>query len=224
VHVISKRAWRRAVAADPSLEGPISEWYKVARNAAWQSLIDARKVYPHADFVDPYTVFNIKGSSYRLIVRIEYRWQMIFVKFTNARRVQQGSMEKMSGAAVNYGKLLSRTKPEVVRNDGQNRLYIRQLEELTSQKRVTAAEEKLIALLTVLVEEYEEKHYPVPDAAPLDVIRHLMDAHNLRQKDLADVFGTESIVSDVLNGRRDLAKEHIRRLSARFHVSPSVFF
>jgi HTH-type transcriptional regulator/antitoxin HigA len=51
-----------------------------------------------------------------------------------------------------------------------------------------------------------------------------MEAHNLRQKDLADVFGTESIVSDVLNGKRDLAKEHICRLSARFHVSPAVFF
>jgi HTH-type transcriptional regulator/antitoxin HigA len=51
-----------------------------------------------------------------------------------------------------------------------------------------------------------------------------MEVHKLRQKDLADVFGTESIVSDVLNGKRDLAKEHIRRLSARFNVSPAVFF
>jgi mRNA interferase HigB len=80
VHVISKSAWRQAVAADPSLEGPVSEWYKVAKNAAWRSLIDVRKVYPHADFVDPYTVFNLKGNTYRLIVRIEYRWQMIFIK------------------------------------------------------------------------------------------------------------------------------------------------
>jgi len=51
-----------------------------------------------------------------------------------------------------------------------------------------------------------------------------MEVHQLRQKDLIDVFGTESIVSDVLHGKRDLTKEHIRRLSARFHVSPAVFF
>jgi HTH-type transcriptional regulator/antitoxin HigA len=56
------------------------------------------------------------------------------------------------------------------------------------------------------------------------MIRHLMEANDLRQKDLVDIFGTASIVSDVLNGKRDLAKEHIRRLSARFHVSPAVFF
>jgi mRNA interferase HigB len=80
VHVISKSAWREAVAADQALESAISEWHKVAKSSAWANLVDVRKVYPHADFVDPYTVFNIKGNAYRLIVKIEYRWQMIFVK------------------------------------------------------------------------------------------------------------------------------------------------
>ena len=80
MHVISKSAWREAVAADHSLESAISEWHKIARCAAWASLVDVRKVYPHADFVDPYTIFTIKGNGYRLIVKIEYRWQMIFVK------------------------------------------------------------------------------------------------------------------------------------------------
>jgi HTH-type transcriptional regulator / antitoxin HigA len=130
----------------------------------------------------------------------------------------------MNAVAIAYGELLSETKPEVVSDEQQNQAYIEQLEKLTSQGTVSPAEAKLIALLTVLVEEYETKHYPVPEAGPLDIIRHLMDAHSLRQKDLVDVFGTESIVSDVLNGKRDLAKDHIRRLSTRFHVSPSVFF
>ncbi len=125
---------------------------------------------------------------------------------------------------VNYGKLLSQLKPEVINGEAQNRAYIEQLEELTSRKTVTPAEKKLIGLLTVLVEDFESRHFPVPEATPLEIIRHLMEAHHLRQKDLIDVFGTESIVSDVLNGKRDLAKEHIRRLSQRFHVSPSVFF
>jgi len=80
VHVISKSAWRVAVLADPALEDRISEWYKIAKNARWRNRSDVRRVYPHADFVDPYTVFNIKGNRYRLIVKIEYRWQIIFVK------------------------------------------------------------------------------------------------------------------------------------------------
>lgn len=80
VHVISKSAWRQAVAADHTLESAISEWHKIANNAEWRTLADVKKVYPGADRVGPYTVFNIKGNKYRLIVKIEYRWQMIFVK------------------------------------------------------------------------------------------------------------------------------------------------
>ena len=127
-------------------------------------------------------------------------------------------------AAVDYGELLSATQPEVVRSEEQNEAYIQKLEALTGQQTVSPAEEKLIALLTLLVEDYENQNHPVPPAGPLDIIRHLIEANDLRQKDLVDVFGTESIASDVLNGKRDLTKEHIRRLSARFHVSPAVFF
>jgi HTH-type transcriptional regulator/antitoxin HigA len=127
-------------------------------------------------------------------------------------------------AVADYGALLLKEKPEVITEEGQNQQYIEKLERLTGRESVTSAEEKLIALLTVLVEEYEANHHSVPEATPLAVIRHLMEANHLRQKDLVDVFGTESIVSDVLNGKRDLSKEHIRRLSVRFHVSPAVFF
>jgi HTH-type transcriptional regulator / antitoxin HigA len=133
-------------------------------------------------------------------------------------------MEKMNAVAADYGALLAEIKPEVVSGEEQNQAYIQKLEELTSREAISPAEEKLIGLLTLLVEEYEAKEYPVPEASPLDIVRHLMEVNHLRQKDLVEVFGTESIVSDVLNGKRDLAKEHIRRLSARFHVSPAVFF
>lgn len=130
----------------------------------------------------------------------------------------------MNALAVDYGALLSETRPEVIKGEQQNQLFIAKLEELTSLSEVTPAQQKLIDLLTVLIEEFEEKYFPVPDAGPLDIIRHLMEVHQLRQKDLVDIFGTESIVSDVLNGKRDLTKEHIRRLSTRFGVSPAVFF
>jgi HTH-type transcriptional regulator/antitoxin HigA len=130
----------------------------------------------------------------------------------------------MNVSARDYGALLKETLPEVIHSEQQNAMFIAMLEKLTSVKKVTSAQEKLIELLTVLVEKYESKYYPIPDAGPLDIIRHLMEQHGLRQKDLVDVFGTESIVSDVLNGKRELSKDHITRLSARFHVSPAVFF
>jgi len=130
----------------------------------------------------------------------------------------------MSALATDYGSLLSETKPEVIHDEAQNDMFVARLEELTSKQVVTPAEEKLIELLTVLIENFEAQHYPVQGSGPLDVIRHLMEENHLRQKDLVDVFGTESIVSDVLNGKRDLTKDHIRKLSERFGVSPALFF
>jgi HTH-type transcriptional regulator / antitoxin HigA len=130
----------------------------------------------------------------------------------------------MNVLAANYAALLSETKPEVIRDEKQNQAYVRQLEELTGKKSVTRAEEKLIELLVVLIEDFEEKHSPVPEARPVAIIRHLMEAHRLRQKDLVDVFGTESITSEVLHEKRELTKGHIKRLSIRFGISPAVFF
>ncbi len=126
--------------------------------------------------------------------------------------------------SANYAALLSETRPEVIRDERQNQAYLRMLERLTSKKSVTRAEEKLIQLLTVLIQDFESRQYPVPDAAAADIIRHLLDAHHLRQKDLGPIFGSESIVSEVLSGKRNLTSEHIKRLSARFGVSPAVFF
>lgn len=124
-----------------------------------------------------------------------------------------------------YGALLKKVPPKVIRTEKENEAYTEVLYELDQRsKRLTAAEKELAELLTLLIEDFEEKRYRLPRAKPVDVVRFLMEQHNLLQKDLVDVFGTRSIVSEVLSGKRELNKDHIARLSARFHVSPEVFF
>ncbi len=129
-----------------------------------------------------------------------------------------------TAARSEYAALLSSTLPAVIRNEAENERCIRRLEELDSKgKQMTAAERRMAELLTLLIEDFEEKHYALKAASPVDVLNELMSANNLKQKDLLDVFGTPSIVSEVLHGKRQLTTEHIRRLSRRFHVSPEVF-
>ena len=124
-----------------------------------------------------------------------------------------------------YGALLKKVPPKVIRTEKENEAYTEVLYELDRRsKPLTAAEKELAELLTLLIEDFEEKRYRLPRAKPLDVLRFLMEQHHLLQKDLTDVFGTRSIVSEVLSGKRELNKDHIERLSARFHVSPEVFF
>src|SRR5271165_1833600 len=133
----------------------------------------------------------------------------------------------MSATAIRseYAVLLSSTLPAVIRSEAENERFITMLEELDRKgNRMTAAERRMAELLTLLIEDFEEKHYPLKAASPVEVLNELMLANNLKQKDLLDVFGTPSIVSEVLRGKRRLTTEHIRRLSRRFHVSPEVFF
>ncbi|HXU21567.1 MAG TPA: transcriptional regulator [Verrucomicrobiae bacterium] len=124
-----------------------------------------------------------------------------------------------------YGALLAKIPPKVIRTEKENEAYRGILSDLDRRhKMLTPAEKELSDLLTLLIEDFEEKRYRLPRAKPQDAVRFLMEQHELRQKDLVNIFGTPSIVSEVLSGRRELTTTHIKRLSERFHVSPEIFF
>lgn len=98
--------------------------------------------------------------------------------------------------------------------------------ELETRDRLTAEEKQYAKVLATLIEKYETERYPDADISPTDVIRELMEANGLRQKDLADVLasGHEGVMSEILNGKRPLSRSHIEKLSKRFGVSPAVSF
>lgn len=81
----------------------------------------------------------------------------------------------------------------------------------------------LLDVVTMFVLDYEERHVEIPDASPAEVLRFLMEQHELRQVDLADLFGSQSNVSEVLNGKREINARQARALAKRFAVSPAVF-
>jgi HTH-type transcriptional regulator/antitoxin HigA len=129
-----------------------------------------------------------------------------------------------SAARSEYASLLTSALPSVIRSEAENDRYIAMLEQLDRRgSRMSAAERRMAELLTLLIEDFEEKHYALKAASPVAVVSELMLANQLKQKDLVDIFGTPSIVSEVLHGKRQLTTEHIRRLSRRFHVSPELF-
>ena len=114
--------------------------------------------------------------------------------------------------------------PGPIHSERQLERYTEALFNLTAKRRLNKVEEDTVELLTMLIERYEATHYSLPEATPLDVLRFLMTSNGLTQRDLSKEFGSESTASLVLSGRRELAKNHIRALSERFHVSPAVFF
>jgi HTH-type transcriptional regulator/antitoxin HigA len=119
---------------------------------------------------------------------------------------------------------LEDSSPAPITSERQHEEYLSVLDKLASKENPTSDEEKYAAVLMTLIEACEEEHHSIPDAGPVEILRTLMDANGLRQKDLLPIFGSESIVSEVLHKKRALNKTHIEKLSKRFHVSPAVFF
>jgi HTH-type transcriptional regulator/antitoxin HigA len=114
--------------------------------------------------------------------------------------------------------------PTPITSERQHREYLYVVDYLASKEGLTREEDKYAQVLTTLIAAYEEENHPIPDASPIDVLRTLIEANDLRQKDLAVIFGSESIVSEVLHGKREINRNHIEKLSKRFNVSPAVFF
>jgi|ERR1700722_10184628 len=114
--------------------------------------------------------------------------------------------------------------PRVITSEAQYDKYASVLHSLVMDKDSPAETRHYIQLLTVLIEAYDNAHHFVENASPVEVLRTLMAANNLKQKDLTSIFGAESIVSEILHEKRRLTVEHIARLSKRFRVSPAVFF
>jgi HTH-type transcriptional regulator/antitoxin HigA len=111
-----------------------------------------------------------------------------------------------------------------IRNEREYNAAVKRLNELLDE---IGANEKhplysLLDTLGTLIHAYEEEHYPIPDINGVEVLRFLMDEHSLTQSDLPEV-GSQGVVSEILNGKRELNVRQIRSLAQKFGVSSAVF-
>ena len=120
--------------------------------------------------------------------------------------------------------LVKEEAPKTISSREQHQAYISRLLELQRKAHRTAEETETAKLLIVLIADYEAKHFAIEKVSGVEVLKELMDTNGLRQKDLAEDLGGESVVSLILKQKRQLNKQQIERLGHRFHVSPAVFF
>lgn len=88
---------------------------------------------------------------------------------------------------------------------------------------LSPGDEVYLYALADLVELYETEHIPMPEVHGVDLLRFLMEANDMQQKDLLPLLGSKSTVSEVLSGKRPLTLAHITRLSERFNLPADVF-
>ncbi|MEP1304652.1 MAG: helix-turn-helix domain-containing protein [Balneola sp.] len=77
-------------------------------------------------------------------------------------------------------------------------------------------------ILSILIENYENKYYPIESPDPIEAIKIRMEEMNLKQKDLIGVIGGKSRVSEILNRKKRLTVEMIRELERILNISASV--
>lgn len=80
MHVISRKKLLEAAESHGDLSEPLDVWYRIAKKERWGNLMEVRRNFPTADAVGRFTVFNIKGNSYRLITEINYRTGRVFLR------------------------------------------------------------------------------------------------------------------------------------------------
>lgn len=115
-----------------------------------------------------------------------------------------------------FEQIKSELKP--VHSDAEYRKYLALIDTLVDCEE-NSPEEELLELLSILVEDYESKHFPIEPPDPVEAIKLRIDEQGLKRKDLINYFGSASRVSEVLNRKRPLTLEMIRKLHKGLGIS-----
>ena len=126
-----------------------------------------------------------------------------------------------------YGLLLMETLPSVISSEAELERLTEEVDRLMTkgikQGELSPEEERLLELLAVLIETYEDEHYPIPELSPIEVLKFLMEERELKQSDLLPIFGSSGITSEVVNSKRSISKEQAKKLAKFFKVSVELF-
>ncbi|HEY1897560.1 MAG TPA: hypothetical protein VGG62_14870 [Terracidiphilus sp.] len=140
--------------------------------------------------------------------------------------IVENAVAAPSGINVkSYGRLMARFAPKVIKTGAENEAALAIVEKLIRKgdDGRSPEEEAALELLATLIEQFEEKAYPLPAGDPVGALKLLMESHDLKAIALAEIFGSRARTSEVLSGKRSISKEQAKRLGERFKVSPAVF-
>ena len=140
--------------------------------------------------------------------------------------VKQGRAARANFSPQRYRRLVSATLPQkIYREEDYERVAEASLE-LARQEAsglATAEEIALLELLYVLLEEYERRAKPLAPAPPHTILQHYLQTRGMKQKDLLGIYESEGAISDVVSGRRAIAKEKAKKLAQLFGAPVELF-
>ncbi len=192
-------------------KGPLEAWHAEAIKAEWQTPHEIKSQIGSASIItDSLVVFNIAENKYRLVVDVDYVRQAMFVKFV--------------GNHAEYDKLKLKGKQEdgtvdirPIKTEQDYDAALAEIEALWGAEPDTPEGDKLDVLIT-LVEAYEARQHPIAPPDPVEAILFRIEQAGLNRKDLEPYIGHSGRVSEVLNRKRPLTLEMIRKLWKGLHI------
>jgi len=144
---------------------------------------------------------------------------------TRKRTTSQGGTLASIPVGDRYLDLVRQRPLRVIRSESEYGQAITMLDRLSDLGNTrTADETEYLLSLAVFVKKYEDEHHPMPPVSGADMLRYLLETHNVTQSTLASATGLAvSTISEILAGKRKLALKHIAALARFFGVQQGVF-
>jgi HTH-type transcriptional regulator/antitoxin HigA len=136
---------------------------------------------------------------------------------------KQTGRQKLPGR---FEYLVRMMPPRAITDDIHYQNTLEMIDHVMANGKLTKGQALYLETLVQLVEAYEASHHAIDtsDMGGLDLLKHLLDENAMSASDLARLLGVHpSMGSKILNGDRSLTIDHLRKLSARFKVSPDLF-
>lgn len=124
--------------------------------------------------------------------------------------------------SAKYRKLVADAMPVVIETEAENERLLAIVEPMM-RRDLSPEETKLFDLLVKLIEDFEDRHYPMGHSSPTEMLQFLMEQRGLRQRDVVHLFGSGGVASEIINGKRAISKKLAKSLGDFFHVSPDLF-
>lgn len=126
---------------------------------------------------------------------------------------------------VAYGRLLAKVQPHPIKDEREYDRLVAEVGRLMErgEKSLSAEESSLLEMMSILIEEYDRKHYPLSPSEPHKMVAFLLEERGLKPHDLWPVLGSKGRVSEILSGKRAITKIQAKKLAAFFHVPIDLF-
>lgn len=123
-----------------------------------------------------------------------------------------------------YGRLLAEPLPAVIETEAQTRRMNAIADRLQSKRDRSPEEDRLLKLIATLCMNFEEKYYNVQEGVtPAAILADLISERSLKQADMLPIFGSRSVVSEVMSGKRGITKTQAKALAQFFKLPVELF-